>query len=159
MQPKEESNSRYDRCRRRLAVFAAALPFHHFFPSFHLSLTIVVHVVDMAGLFTALLPAALALLSFTSYASAQVTIYAQQGLPPQAQPTPCVGAIPCDGNVLTAVNSTSANVTNTVEVQLFSGGMSGLSIPLSHFFGFSLELSVVDKLSEHCDLSTLFLCD
>lgn len=109
----------------------------------------------MAVLFTAVLPVLLSVLSFTTNVDAQVTIYAQQGEPPQAQPTPCVGAIPCDGNVLTAVNSTTANVTNTVQVQLFSGGMSGLSIPISHFFGFSLELSVIDKLSKTFSSSRL----
>ena len=82
-------------------------------------------------------------------ALADVTVYTTATAADGSVPTPCIGAIPCDGNVLTAVNSTAANVTNTVEVQLFSGGMTGLSIPMSHFFGFSLELSVVDKLSEH----------
>ena len=131
--PKEEGNDGYS------SASAAFL----FLPSLPTS-------PPFAGMavFTALLPAFVAFLSFSSYSTAQqVTIYAQQGIPPQAQPTPCIGAVPCDGNVLTAVNSTTAPVNTTVLVQLFSGGMSGLSIPMSHFFGYSLELSVVDKLS------------
>lgn len=69
------------------------------------------------------------------------------GFPPAAQATPCVGAVPCDGNVLEAIGVENNNITNTVPVQLFSGGMSGQSMDIKgHFFGFSLELSVANSL-------------
>ncbi|KAH8118971.1 hypothetical protein DFH11DRAFT_1562225 [Phellopilus nigrolimitatus] len=87
-----------------------------------------------------------ALLSGLRHASASVTVYGQPGLPPAAQPTPCVGAVPCDGNVLQPVGSYGVNITNAIPVQLYSGGMGGLSIGLAHFFGFSLELSVANHL-------------
>ncbi|KAI5118878.1 hypothetical protein M0805_003553 [Coniferiporia weirii] len=101
----------------------------------------------MAALY--LLALTITLLSCLKNASASVTIYAQQGFPPAAQPTPCVGAVPCDGNVLSPNPSATdvTNVTNGIPIQLYSGGMGGLSIGLTgHFFGFSLELSVANQL-------------
>ncbi|EJD02683.1 uncharacterized protein FOMMEDRAFT_156013 [Fomitiporia mediterranea MF3/22] len=104
---------------------------------------------------------------------AQVTIYAEFGVPIGEQPPPCIGAVPCDGRVLEPIGPenktilpenktigaenksnktiTNENENNTVEniipVQLYSGYMEGLSMGVpGHFFGFSLELSVVNRL-------------
>lgn len=97
--------------------------------------------------------AAIAIAS-ASYASASVTVYATTGTAAAATPTQCIGAVPCDGSVLTPVGP-QQNMSTTVPVQLFTGGMTGLSIRQNgHFAGFSLELSVIDHL---CSLLILYL--
>lgn len=96
--------------------------------------------------------AAIAIAS-ASYASASVTVYATTGTAAAATPTQCIGAVPCDGSVLTPVGP-QQNMSTTVPVQLFTGGMTGLSIRQNgHFAGFSLELSVIDHL---CSLLFLY---
>ena len=85
-------------------------------------------------------------IAFASYASASVTIYTATGTAAGATSTQCIGAVPCDGSVLTAVGL-QQNMSTTVPVQLFSGGMDGLSIRQNGYFaGFSLELSVINHL-------------
>ncbi|PAV18473.1 glycoside hydrolase family 79 [Pyrrhoderma noxium] len=78
--------------------------------------------------------------------SASVTVYGA----PSAQATPCIGAVPCDGGSFNAVlpNDTSVvNFQTSIPVQLYSGGMDGLSKSISgDYFGFSLELSVSNHL-------------
>lgn len=89
-------------------------------------------------------------LTFALHVSATVTIYTATGSASTPAPTICVGAVPCDGNVLTAMaNPTGANLSQSIPIQLFSGGFPGLSLPMSgSFAGFSLELSVANELSE-----------
>ncbi|KAI5121572.1 hypothetical protein M0805_000752 [Coniferiporia weirii] len=101
----------------------------------------------------------------TTSVSANVTVYGAtanpsgSGTASGAAPTLCVGAVPCDGNVLTPVGPQDGLET-TVPVQLLPGGMADLSIGISgHFAGWSIELSVADKLlgvdGEH--LNPIFL--
>ena len=82
--------------------------------------------------------------------SASVTVYGA----PSAQATPCIGAVPCDGGSFNAVlpNDTSVvNFQTSIPVQLYSGGMDGLSKSISgDYFGFSLELSVSNHLRTCC---------
>ena len=61
--------------------------------------------------------------------------------------TPCIGAVACDGRVLSPPGLPAEGINTSIPVQLFSGGMDGLSIGIpGHFAGFSIELSVADKL-------------
>lgn len=80
---------------------------------------------------------------------ANVTVYATTGTAAQAIPTACYGAVPCDGRVLTPLaNPGDGNFSTSITIQLLSGGMTGLSIPLdSSFAGFSIELSVANQIS------------
>ena len=92
----------------------------------------------------------LSLLSLAvSNVSASVTVYATTGTAAQALQTPCYGAVPCDGRILTPLaDPGTANFSTAVPVQLLSGGMNGLSIQLEpSFAGFSIELSVANQLS------------
>lgn len=91
------------------------------------------------------------LLLFASHASAQVTVYATTGTAAAQRPTPCIGAVACDGSPLQPVNAPAngAQFNNQIQAQLFSGGMANLSMQhFGHFAGFSLELSVANHLSK-----------
>ncbi|TDL24311.1 hypothetical protein BD410DRAFT_745703 [Rickenella mellea] len=92
----------------------------------------------------------LALSLFVARVSASVTIYTTTSSAASAapQPTLCIGAVPCDGNVLQPMpNPTGPNLSQIVPVQLYPGGMNSMGIPVSgSFFGFSLELSVANRL-------------
>lgn len=71
--------------------------------------------------------------------------------------TTCIGAIACDGRTLTPVGLPETGINSSIPVQLFSGGMGGLSMGIpGHFGGFSLELSVIDKISAFDPLKALF---
>ena len=72
-----------------------------------------------------------------------VTVYA-----PSASATLCIGAAPCDGNVLTAFPSPTA-IPGQTNIQLTQSpdNLQGVAVQGS-FSGFSLELSVVNQLSE-----------
>ena len=92
-----------------------------------------------------------------SYVSANVTVYATTGSAAASMPTQCIGAVPCDGSVLTPVTpqSLQTQISTTVPVQLYTGGMNGLSITVNgYFLGFSLELSVANNL---CMFNSSFL--
>ena len=91
------------------------------------------------------------LLLFASHASAQVTVYATTGTAAAQRPTPCIGAVACDGSPLQPINAPAngAQFNNEITAQLFSGGMANLSMQhFGHFAGFSLELSVANHLSK-----------
>lgn len=91
------------------------------------------------------------LLLFASHASAQVTVYATTGTAAAQRPTPCIGAVACDGSPLQPINAPANGVqfNNQIQAQLFSGGMANLSMQhFGHFAGFSLELSVANHLSK-----------
>ena len=80
-------------------------------------------------------------------ALAELTVYTTATNADGSVPTPCIGAVGCDGNVLQPVG-TQQNWNASVPVQLYTGGMNDLSMPMvGHFGGFSIELSVIDKLS------------
>ena len=81
-------------------------------------------------------------------ALADVTVYTTATAADGSVPTPCIGAVACDGNVLQPIGNLS-NWNASIPVQLYSGGMNGLSMGVKGYFGgFSIELSVIDKLSE-----------
>ena len=81
-------------------------------------------------------------------ALAEVTVYTTATNADGSVPTPCIGAVACDGNVLQPISNQS-NWNASIPVQLYSGGMDGLSMGIKGYFGgFSIELSVIDKLSE-----------
>lgn len=80
-------------------------------------------------------------------ALAQLTVYTTATGADGSVPTPCIGAIPCDGNVLQPIGQ-QQNWNSSIQVQLYPGGMGGLSMGINGYFaGFSIELSVIDNLS------------
>ncbi|KAL5485437.1 hypothetical protein ACEPAI_8079 [Sanghuangporus weigelae] len=92
--------------------------------------------------------AAVALALAATSAVADVTIYGTVTTDASgALVTPCIGAVPCDGRVLSPPGFPAEGMNTSIPVQLYSGGMGGLSIGIpGHFGGFSIELSVADKL-------------
>jgi len=102
------------------------------------------------------------LLLFASRASAQVTVYATTGTAAAQRPTPCIGAVACDGSPLQPINAPANGVqfNNQIQAQLFSGGMANLSMQhFGHFAGFSLELSVANHLigSDGTHINPIFM--
>ncbi|EJD02698.1 uncharacterized protein FOMMEDRAFT_140601 [Fomitiporia mediterranea MF3/22] len=104
------------------------------------------------------LTAALAL--YATNVAANVTVYGTATTDASgALATTCIGAVACDGRVLTPPGG-QPNFNPSIPVQLYSGGMSGLSIGIpGHFGGFSIELSIADKLlgSDGDHLNPIFL--
>ncbi|TDL22798.1 hypothetical protein BD410DRAFT_860283 [Rickenella mellea] len=81
--------------------------------------------------------------------AAGVTTYGTTELAAAAKPSPtlCVGAVPCDLNVLQPMANPQQPASQAVPVQLYSGGMNGLSIPVAgSFLGFSIEMSVANRI-------------
>ena len=110
--------------------------------------------------FSLMLPLSLiAVFSFLLYSSnAEVTIYTTLATAGGPAPTPCIGAVACDGGVLNLPpNPAPGNgFSQSIPVQLTPGGANFMSVPVSpSFLGLSLELSVADKLSE-CSSSVHF---
>jgi len=104
-------------------------------------------ILSFLPLFT-LLPHALAVTVYTTYSSAAT---------PSA--IPCIGAAPCDGNVLTPIHNPSPGA-QSIPVQLLTGGMAGMGIPVSaDFQGFSIEISVANQLvgNQGNDTNVIFL--
>src|ERR1700754_5237748 len=90
----------------------------------------------------------LTLLTFLPHALS-VTVYTTYGATPTQ--LPCIGAAACDGNVLTPITNPQPGqgLSQSVPVQLFSGGVPGMGLPVSaEFQGFSIELSVANQLCE-----------
>ncbi|KZT38546.1 hypothetical protein SISSUDRAFT_1046831 [Sistotremastrum suecicum HHB10207 ss-3] len=86
--------------------------------------------------------------SLLSVVSCSVTVYTNLNpfltgtANPAFQTAICIGAVPCDGNVLNPIPNPSLN-GGQFAIQLYSGGMTGMGIPVSgSFLGFSIELSV-----------------
>lgn len=91
----------------------------------------------------------LALLAFLPFGYASVTVYTTVGAATQTAAPLCIGASACDGNVLNPFPNPQPGqgLSQSVPVQLLSGGMQGLGIPVkADFQGFSIELSVANQV-------------
>ena len=92
------------------------------------------------------------------YASASVTLYATTG--PAARPTPCIGAVPCDGNVLTPMQNPQGLASPAVAVPISTTGTEISQLAQNvhgSFLGFSIELSIANKICELIDLYFSYL--
>lgn len=103
--------------------------------------------------------AAAAALTLGASCVSAVTVYGTTSTSADGSaPTQCIGAIACDGRVLTPTG-TQENFNSSIPVQLYPDGMDGLSIGIPGYFGgFSIELSVADKIRMSFTISiTLFI--
>lgn len=86
------------------------------------------------------------------YTTLAVTVYTTYGATATQAPTLCIGASACDGNLITPIANPQSGqgLSQTIPVQLLSGGMSGLGVPVhADFQGFSIELSVVNQVCKY----------
>ena len=86
------------------------------------------------------------LLSLTIHASASVTTY---GLA-DPRPTPCIGAAACDGGSVTLdANPDGLNLDIPIQISTTGSELSQLARNVhGSFLGFSIELSVANKICE-----------
>ena len=78
-----------------------------------------------------------------------VTVYTTFSTAAPTSTLACFGANACDAVVPPTVPPPGAGAqTETVNIQLMTGGMAGLGNPVkSDFMGFSIELSIVNQIS------------
>lgn len=93
------------------------------------------------------------LAQFLGHAKASVTVYYQQGQNPFQTTTAAAanytGAAAYNPTVLNAPPPPT-DLNKNFPVQLFPGGVAGASIPQhGNFFGFSIEMSVVNQVREY----------
>jgi hypothetical protein len=102
--------------------------------------------------FRSLLASSLPLIISLHLVQASVTVYTTYSTAvPSPTTTACYGANACDQNIppLVPLPAPGQGLTQSVPIQLNSGGMEGLGNPVKpDFMGFSIELSIVNQISE-----------